>query len=575
MRDLAINRRTISFNKNVIEIDSVEKNINLSDNNATVFTFKTVEPHGLAQDSSVMLVKAFARDVVPIRQQARKYTHTTQREYNIEIVDIKTFNIRFENYELIEVENFALPGGNAVIQTLEKTMFEYSNDVDNNNFIIKSMGVEYRGSRGLVWDEEKQEYMNEMTSTANSIVFNEPIPSLNGRGSVFVKNTWHLKDDNETFDIVNISIYDDNNHMTTSIPLLTSANFKISDDESIVDKYYNDIMEQLVPEIIDNEKRQFLPSIAQGKSLKLANSIEFNLHFRNRYDLDIASGEKERLTENWSTTDEQLWNGFKIDETTGRLTRINEGLTDSHSDELNDLGFTEDDIKFRKTKIRKSFLRLMFYSSNDPLSRELLYYSTIFLDSGELYTKYANIKNTLNLNEYVSHAFDKTRTDDDLRLSAKFTVKNKFNSTKSSEGFYLYLFPDEVGEENTARTIYMKVEFNHAGYGKTVAMMLPRVRFNVIGYDDNGDNIYGDKMSYGIGNFPLNSSDSDFPLTFTKISDNGMIDNDYERYSNSVMIPVNIVYSKEKKTYLYYFPWYNRANENKIIINLWEPRMRG
>ena len=28
MRDLAINRRTISYNKNVIEIDSVEKNIN-------------------------------------------------------------------------------------------------------------------------------------------------------------------------------------------------------------------------------------------------------------------------------------------------------------------------------------------------------------------------------------------------------------------------------------------------------------------------------------------------------------------------------------------------------------------
>ena len=238
--------------------------------------------------------------------------------------------------------------------------------------------------------------------------------------------------------------------------------------------------------------------------------------------------------------------------------------------------YSEDDIKFRKTKLKKSFLRLMFYSSNNPLSRELLYYSTIFLDSGELYTKYSNIKNILNENEYISHAFDETRTDDDLRLSAKFTVKNKFNSTKSSEGFYLYLFPDELGEENVARTIYMKVGFNHAGYGKTVAMMLPRTRFNVTGHDVDGNNIYeeGGRVSYGIGNFPLKSSDSDFPLSFTQVND-GMVDNDYERYSDSIMIPVNIVYSKAKKTYLYYFPWYNRANENKIIIDLWEPRMRG
>ena len=574
MRDLAINRRTISFNKNEIVIESVEKNNILSDNNVTVFTFKTVEPHGLVSSCKVLLAKVFTRSEKLLRIAARKYIHTTQREYVADVTGVNTFNISFDNYEFIKVENFALPGNNAVIQTLEKTMFEYVNDVDNHNFVIKSMGVEYHGSRGLVWDEEKEEYLNALTSSANSIIFDEPIPSLNGVGSVYVKNTWHLRDDNQTFDIVNIRVYNDTNNMLTTLPLFTSEDFKIIDEKLAVEKYVNEVFETIVPDIVDNEKRQFSPAIAQGNSIKLANTIEFNLHFRDRYDMDVEENEKARLTENWSTTDEQLWNGFEYDSENGCLRRKNEGLTDEHADELNDLGFTEDDIRFRKTKLKKSFIRLMFYSSNDPLSRELLYYSTIFLDAGELYTKYSNIKNTSKNGGYIFHAFDKTRIDDNLRLSAKFTIKNKFNTSKSSEGFYLYLFPNEVEGENVARTIYMKVEFNHAGYGKSILMMMPRERLNVIGYDENGNNIYGNEISYGINRFPLKSTDKDFPLSFLKI-ENGLTDNDYERYVDSIMIPVNIVYSKVNKSYLYYFPWYNKANEDKITINLWEPRMRG
>ena len=57
------------------------------------------------------------------------------------------------------------------------------------------------------------------------------------------------------------------------------------------------------------------------------------------------------------------------------------------------------------------------------------------------------------------------------------TVENKWLSNRTSEGFYLYLFPDglfdENGDANTGRTIYMKAEFNHAGYGRTIPMMAP------------------------------------------------------------------------------------------------------
>jgi hypothetical protein len=60
-----------------------------------------------------------------------------------------------------------------------------------------------------------------------------------------------------------------------------------------------------------------------------------------------------------------------------------------------------------------------------------------------------------------------------------------------------------------------------------------------------------------------------------KINDVDMLSMDIERYTDSVMIPVNIKYDKNLKSYIYYFPWFNRANEDRITINLWEPRTKG
>ena len=43
--------------------------------------------------------------------------------------------------------------------------------------------------------------------------------------------------------------------------------------------------------------------------------------------------------------------------------------------------------------------------------------------------------------------------------------------TRSGEGFNLYLFREDAPLENTSQPIYMKVEFNHAGIGRTVPMI--------------------------------------------------------------------------------------------------------
>ena len=126
----------------------------------------------------------------------------------------------------------------------------------------------------------------------------------------------------------------------------------------------------------------------------------------------------------------------------------------------------------------------------------------------------------------------------------------------------------------------MKVEFNHAGYGKTIPMMLPRHKYQLVENEDGTTEYNYKSQKYHQSYPPIESTSEDFPTSFLieeVVDKNGNkgIAMDFERYTDSIMIPVNIIYDTVTKNYLYYFPWFNRAKEKKITINLWEPRIRG
>ena len=42
------------------------------------------------------------------------------------------------------------------------------------------------------------------------------------------------------------------------------------------------------------------------------------------------------------------------------------------------IGFSQDDIKFRRSSFLKSFITLRFYDSNDPMSQNLVMLMTVF-----------------------------------------------------------------------------------------------------------------------------------------------------------------------------------------------------
>lgn len=529
MRTIKINKNLIIPSKRVIEYETVTE-IDGINGGVYVYEVKTLANHCLKNG-----------DYVNLYLDNRGY-RPINKKFGVTVVNPTVFNIEIPKYEVIDVENVSSQGENALLLPIYEICSDFVRDVEN--IIIRYGGEDIEG--GVYISKTDSGIPTNEEDIASKAIMCEKSVGFVGVGVVEIKNDWHF--DNDGNFNTSIIIQNHDFYLDVDIPIDNESSYKLNDEQLILNEYFEDVKASIIPEIVDNEKRQFIPVTGKEDNRFPVREIEFNLHFRDRLDLDKNDGS---LRDGWNTTDEQYWNSVSLygDD----LRYNNSGYTDEFADSLDLLGFTEDDIRFNKTKIKKTFLRLMFYSSKNMLNKELLYYSTIFLDSGELYRTYNAIKSQ------DLEVFDSGRTDNSLRLSARFSVKNKYFSEKSSEGFYLYLFPSEVLDENTSRTIYMKVEFNHAGYGKTIPMMLPR-----------GNNGKED------GNSPLVLTDRDFPLNFTPINKDGMVDFNFNAYQNAVMIPIEIGYDLELKNYTYRFPFLpSRQGVEKIVLNLFEPRIKG
>lgn len=316
----------------------------------------------------------------------------------------------------------------------------------------------------------------------------------------------------------------------------------INDDNLGVEDSFNSsvldsIEESLVPDVIDMEKLKYVPIIKQTN--ELATGITLNFHFRKRKKNDDASSDKIYY-DNWMIdTDEGAdtwWNGYDYGSTTFNPNNFETFVKTrgETSDLLGYLNFTNDDVYYRKKKVSKSFVRLSFYNSKDIIEQKLLFYSTVFLDGGILYGKYLkqllDIKdgkiNVSDLNDNVNVVLCESGSN---RVDSQIVITNEYDKTKSSEGFNIYLFAeDQLLLENKEKTIYMKVEFNHAGNGKTIPMIM----------------------------WPKDREE------YTSLTIDNFID--------SLYIPVQIGYINGR--YVYYIP--NAINENgNINLILFEPKL--
>jgi hypothetical protein len=311
----------------------------------------------------------------------------------------------------------------------------------------------------------------------------------------------------------------------------------------------------------DEEKIFVKTNEVLRNDLDIATELELYFHFRKRVKTGIGKENtnstmtKDNIyADGWyidtETEAEQWWNGMNYNGPNFNKEQFNRFINENaeKSDLIGYLNFTDNDIFYRKQKVSKSFVRLSFYTSDDPLEQKLLYYSTIFLDGGLLYGDFLKQKDFLKKNGELKDIENNTcgivmYDSGTSRIDTKITVTNEYDRTRSAEGFNLYLFASDKNikvDEKGERTIYMKVEFNHAGNGKTIPMIVwPKF------YWDDEKKEYVETNTYQ-------------PLT---------IDN----FVKALYIPVKISYFNGR--FVYYIKDAYRNENGKISLVLFEPKI--
>ena len=343
-----------------------------------------------------------------------------------------------------------------------------------------------------------------------------------------------------TYENVSVSKYTD--FMGLNVVLEEDYDAKRMYQEYQVNELFvNKIKDSIIPGFIDLEKIKYAPAYS-ADSVYLATGLTFNLHFRTR---EMDKKEMYKFDPTWHLNElVDTWNNNGINSTPVKRSELysDSGFVNS-SNLIGYLDFTDDDIYNQKNRVKQSFLRLSFYDTNNPLTQSLLYYSTIFLDSGDLFGKFVRRKAWL---QEMDSDYDEAEnpvvwspassTDPVPAVTSQLIVNDEYDMTRSGEGFNLYLFRQDAPIENYPEDIYMKVEFNHAGNGRTIPLIF----------------------------WKKESSDSTEPI---KLSIRNYFDNLY--------IKVRIALTD--KGYVYTFPdidgngivW----NDDRLVLNLFEPKL--
>jgi hypothetical protein len=441
------------------------------------------------------------------------------------------------------------------------------------------------GAEGLTYDNIHQ----------LSWVYNEVVPNAKEVSDLLFGDIDTSKDDiiegnigkvvvtrnqvkwNSYYNQDNPTLYIDKYQVKLNVPISLKSSVDLHHEGNLKEYFVDYEERKAINSPIEMEKQVYNPVVVKdGDVYEDCVKINFNLHFRNHSGKDWTV----KNTDSWVFDvygDNDNWNGNKYYSyaQTGE-TNENKWRRSCQSDLLGYLDFVTNDVKYQKNKLKKSFLRLSYYDSMNAAEQRLLAYSTIFMDNNKLYSKFISRSNfecyfddnddivkgikvdrevntgARNMNGSLMNILNvssvTTEEIEDYRLSSQISVKNKYNSTASSEGFYLYTWESD-GDVTIPMDIYMKAEFNHAGYGRTIPMMAPykdvtpgfKTNYDIIDDWNNG--------GYGIKK--------------------------YQRYS---YIHLKAEYDNTMKRYIYYLDPTTYGNTPKIDgniinINLYEARI--
>lgn len=485
-----------------------------------------------------------------LNKSEKTFSFFIDKKYTLDVEKITNLRVSEENGTIT-------PEQNVFIYCNDKHYFDINDDITlyftyiNDDGIYTTVDIEFSFFNDTILTTSYDNFDNYLFN----LFFEENLPTSkeereekegNLKGCQVLRDNFLFTEKTDT------TFWSNRSTVSIDIPFSSSFETNLYQMDLIKEKFVDKTKKEVINRIVDLERDVYYPSVydVNNKYSHDIYTIKFNLHFR------------EHRGDDWTVTNDTLWNGVEDN-------RINKDITDDNvSDLLMFLGFNNEDVRYQRNKLKKSFLRLSYYDSPNPANQNLLMYSTIFVNSGELFSKYARYGEEEG---YTLISFDEKgeyvlSTDkkgigvdkeydgfiEEKRLSSQFVVKDKNTSKSSSEGFYLYLWKED--ETPIPQDIYMKVEFNHSGFGRTIPFMMP--------YSENSD---GEKSIKSFQNIVDDFTNPEQAYTMS----------DYLKYS---YIHLKYVYDVENQKHRYFIDpqTYGTqvvSQDNELIINLYEAKI--
>lgn len=133
------------------------------------------------------------------------------------------------------------------------------------------------------------------------------------------------------------------------------------------------------------------------------------------------------------------------------------------------VGFTDDDIKFGRSNFKETFLNLVFYDTENPLTQRPVFNVTLFSEIKEtdllpdIPTQIINYGVVMGVPGQPKPAVD---------IPLTFVLESPLLKPRGfSEGYHLYDYKDELGI-GESKYLYMRGSFKNAKTGKSTNLMV-------------------------------------------------------------------------------------------------------
>lgn len=207
----------------------------------------------------------------------------------------------------------------------------------------------------------------------------------------------------------------------TTINIPINLEFQMVDQADIIEREFVEVeLEKAVNPIVDYEKGRFLPVDSNDNQLE---EVRYCVHF-------LAS----------TTFPTVSYYG--------------------------DIGFVYDDLKFRKNRFTRSFLRLNFYDSDIPTNQRLVSTMTLF----------PRITN----NEIIPIGQPNAGLPlPETQIPVRFSLTDPISNPQGfAEGYHIYHFKDEV-LSTLPLELYMRADYNNANDGVTTPLMTDSIPYSI------------------------------------------------------------------------------------------------